>query len=61
VKVFEFFVLLIVEICALVALSQVSLVTDLVTASGYSPDEVWAGIASVTLVFDALVLALGVR
>lgn len=49
----QFFGLLILEILVVVALAQVSLVQDLITSSGYSPSEVYGGILSIALIFDA--------
>ena len=47
----EFFILCVVTVVALMGISQIPLVADLVTASGYSATEVFAGISSVLLIF----------
>ena len=53
-----FFTLCVVTVVALAGMSQVPLVSDLVTASGYSATEVFGGIASILLFFYSVLMVL---
>jgi hypothetical protein len=57
---FRYFALVMITLLAIVALAQIPLVQDLITASGYAPGEVWSGFAGILLVFYTL-LAVGSR
>lgn len=50
-KPLTWFFLLLIGVLMLVAMSQIKLVTDLITASGYSAGEVFTGIALLYVVF----------
>ena len=50
-----FFMLMVMTMIALVGLSQIPLVADVVTSTGYSPTEVWSGIAGVLVIFYVVV------
>ena len=50
-RAITFFALMVVTILILVALWQIPLVTDVVTATGYTSAEVFSGIAAVITVF----------
>ena len=58
---YVWFVMLVVVVMALVALDQIQLVQDLVTASGYSSSEVFAGLGGIFLVFWVMVGIIEVR
>lgn len=60
-KPVEWFTLLAVTVVALVALDQIPLVQDLITASGFSSTEVFAGIAGILLVFYTFLAIFFVR
>ena len=57
-KPLMFFTLCVVTVVALAGMSQVPLVSDLVTASGYSATEVFGGIASILLFFYSVLMVL---
>ena len=59
--IFEFFAFLIVSLLAVVAVFQIPLVNDLVTASGYSSAEVFAGIMGLLGIFYSVMLVFMVR
>jgi hypothetical protein len=53
--------LLVVTIVALVGISQIPLVQDLVTASGYSQAEVFSGMGAILTFFYVLIAIFEVR
>lgn len=57
-KIAVYFAICILEILSLVALMQIPLVTDLITATGYSEAEVFSGIASILLILQTFAYAL---
>jgi uncharacterized membrane protein YhaH (DUF805 family) len=60
-KPFTWVTLVLVTIMALVAMFQIPLVQDTVTASGFSSAEVESGIAGVLLVFYSVLAVFEVR
>ena len=50
-----FFMLMVMTMIALVGISQIPLVADVVTSTGYSPTEIWSGIAGVLVIFYVVV------
>jgi len=60
-KPLEFFVLCVVTVIALMGMSQVPLVSDAVTATGYSSTEVFSGIASILLFFYTMLAIFTMR
>lgn len=57
----EFFILCLVSVVALMGISQIPLVSDLVTASGYSSTEVFAGLSSILLIFYTVLAVFTMR
>lgn len=57
-KPLRYFILIFITVLALVALDQVPLVQDLITASGYSPSEVIGGVIAILVIFYSVVFAL---
>lgn len=55
------FTLVVVTIIGLVALDQVPLVVDLVTATGFSSAEVFSGIGAILMVFYVVIAIFWVR
>ncbi len=53
-----FFALAVLEVLALVAIVQIPLVKDLITATGYSTGEVFSGIAAILLIFQTFIFGL---
>lgn len=53
--------LVIVTVVALVGIWQIPLVTDLVTATGYSSTEVFSGIATIVIFFYFILAIFFVR
>jgi len=60
-KPIEFFILCLVTVVGLMGMSQIPLVADLVTASGYSATEVFAGISSILLLFYCILAVFTMR
>lgn len=60
-KLISLVMVVLILILALVAAFQVTLVQDLVTASGYSSQEVFSGFAALILIFASLIFALDFR
>ena len=60
-KVAVFFALCVLELLSLVALMQIQLVSDLITATGYTEAEVFSGIAAILLIFQTFIYALSWR
>lgn len=60
-KPLEFFGLLLITTLAMIGLSQIPLIQDLITASGFSSSEVWSGIGTILLIFYAVVYAVKVK
>jgi Na+/alanine symporter len=60
-KPLRYFILIFITVLALVALDQIPLVQDLITASGYSSSEVIGGTIGVLVIFYSVVFALTVE
>ena len=57
-KVITYFAVNFLTIVALIVLSQVPLLQDLITASGYPANEVWGGLGIIAFVIYTLILAI---
>lgn len=60
-KPIAFFTLVILTVVALAGISQIPLVQDSVTATGFTPAEVFSGIAAILLFFYTLLAIFVVR
>ena len=60
-KPLEFYILCIVTVVALMGMSQIPLVADVVTATGYSSTEVFAGISGILLLFYTVIAVFTMR
>ena len=57
----EFLILVVVTLLALIGLSQVPLIQDVITHSGFSAAEVWSGVGVIMIIFYTMLLALAVK